>query len=108
MRLGRNSEPVGDLVPVHPPDAVQALAFVLVQLSVEEPPLVTVVGVAFSDTVGGVGPAATVTVTDCAAVPPAPVQVSVKSSLQRARTGPRSRLESCSLSIRPMPYRQLH
>jgi hypothetical protein len=77
VRLGRNSEPVVDLVPVHPPDAVQALAFVLVQLSVEEPPLVTVVGVAFSDTVGGVGPAATVTVTDCAAVPPAPVQVSV-------------------------------
>lgn len=78
MRLGRNSEPFVALVPVQPPEAVQALAFVLVQFSVEESPLVIVVGAALNDTVGGVGPDATVTVTDCAAVPPAPVQVSVK------------------------------
>ena len=77
MRFGRSSEPFGDFVPVQPPEAVQAVAFVLVQLSVDEPPLVTVVGVAVNDTEGGVGPAATVTVTDCAAEPPAPVQVSV-------------------------------
>lgn len=63
--------------PLQPPDAVQVVALVLVQLRVEELPLVTVVGVAFNVTVGAVGPDATVTVTDCAAVPPAPVQVSV-------------------------------
>lgn len=77
MRFGRTSEPFGDFVPVQPPEAVQAVAFELVQLSVDELPLVTVVGVALNDTVGGVGPVATVMVTDCAAEPPAPVQVSV-------------------------------
>ena len=76
VRFDRSSEPLTDFEPVQPPEAVQAVAFVVVQLSVDELPLVTVVGVALSDTVGGVGPAATVTVTDCAAVPPAPVQVS--------------------------------
>ena len=65
------------LDPLQPPDAVQLVALVLVQLRVEELPLVTVDGVALKVTVGTVGPDATVTVTDCAAVPPAPVQVSV-------------------------------
>ena len=65
------------LVPVQPPEAVQDVAFVLVQLRVEELPLMTVVGVALKVTVGTVGPEATVTVTDCAAVPPAPVHVRV-------------------------------
>lgn len=75
-RFGLSSEPLTDFEPVQPPEAVQAVAFVVVQLSVDELPLVTVVGVALNDTVGGVGPEATVTVTDCVAVPPAPVQVS--------------------------------
>lgn len=77
MRFGLTSDPIGAFVPVQPPEAVQVVALVLVQFNVEELPLVTVVGVALNDTVGGVGPAATVTVTDCAAVPPAPMQVSV-------------------------------
>jgi hypothetical protein len=64
-------------IPDQPPEAVQAVALALVQLRVEELPVVTVVGVALKVTVGTVGPEATVTVTDCAAVPPAPVQVSV-------------------------------
>lgn len=64
-------------VPLQPPEAVQPVALVLVQLRVDELPLVTVVGVALRVTVGTVGPAATVTVTDCAAVPPSPVHVSV-------------------------------
>jgi hypothetical protein len=63
--------------PLQPPEAVQAVAFALVQLRVEELPLMTDDGVALSDTLGGVGPDATVTVTDCVAVPPAPVHISV-------------------------------
>jgi hypothetical protein len=61
--------------PVHPPDAVQAVALVDDQVSVEPPPLATLVGLAFKETLGG--GAETETVTDCAAVPPAPVQVRV-------------------------------
>jgi hypothetical protein len=76
VRFGRSSEPLTDFEPVQPPEAVHAVALVVVQLSVDESPLVTVVGVASNDTVGGIGPAATVTVTVCIAVPPAPVQVS--------------------------------
>lgn len=72
-----DSEPFVDLVPLQPPDAVQAVAFVAVHASVVELPLKTVVGFALSVTVGGVGPAATVTVTVCAAVPPAPLHVRV-------------------------------
>jgi hypothetical protein len=45
------------------------------QVSVDVPPCATLVGLAEIDTVGGL--AETVTVADCAAVPPVPVQVSV-------------------------------
>jgi hypothetical protein len=62
--------------PLHPPDAVQLVALVDVQVSVEAPPLETLVGLALNDTVGPAG-AETVTVADCDAEPPAPVHVSV-------------------------------
>ena len=59
-----------------PPDAAQDVALVDVQVSVELPPLTMLVGLALIDTLGA--GADTETVTDCAAEPPAPVQVSVK------------------------------
>jgi hypothetical protein len=62
------------LVPDQPPEAVHAVAFVELQLSVEVPPLLTVLGVAVKVTVGAA--AETVTVADCVALPPAPVHVS--------------------------------
>ena len=72
----RTSDPLSPLAPLQPPVAVQLLAFVVDQFSVEDPPLATDVGVAVSDTVG-IGAGLTVTVTDCDADPPLPVQVSV-------------------------------
>ncbi len=67
VRLDRRSEPDVDRLPVHEPDDVHDVAFVLDQFNVVEPLYATVVGVAVSVTVGG-----TVTVTDCDAVlPPA-------------------------------------
>jgi hypothetical protein len=54
--------PAVGLLPLHPPDAVQAVAFVVFHVRVLVPPLLTEVGDADSDTVGaGVG---VVTVTD--------------------------------------------
>ena len=62
-------------MPLQPPEAVQDVAFVEDQVNVEVPPLATVLGLAVRVTVGaGV---VTETVADCAALPPAPVQVSV-------------------------------
>jgi len=52
------------------------VALVEVQVRVEALPLLTLVGLALSDTVGA-GGAETVTVADCDAEPPAPVQVRV-------------------------------
>ena len=52
------------------------MALVEVQVRVEALPLLTLVGLALSDTVGA-GGAETVTVADCDAEPPAPVQVRV-------------------------------
>jgi hypothetical protein len=66
--------PFVGLLPDQPPDAVQLLALLEDQLSIEDPPLLTVVGLAPRLSVGG---AATLTVTDRAALPPEPVQVSV-------------------------------
>jgi hypothetical protein len=65
--------PVTALEPVQPPLAVQELAWVADQLKVAAAPLVTVLGLLEKVTVG-VG-AVTDTVADCAAVPPAPVQL---------------------------------
>jgi hypothetical protein len=67
-------EPLSALLPLQPPDAVQAVALLLDQVSVEAPPAFTLLGVALSVTVGALPE--TVTVADCVADPPAPVQVS--------------------------------
>ena len=63
--------PVG--VPNQAPEAVQELAFVEDQVSVDDPPLATDAGLAASDTVGAGGN--TVTVAVALALPPEPVQV---------------------------------
>jgi hypothetical protein len=61
--------------PLQAPDAVQVVALVEDQVSVEVPPWATLDGLAVSETLGG--GAETVTVADCDAEPPAPVQVRV-------------------------------
>jgi hypothetical protein len=68
-------EPAVGSEPLQPPEAVQAVALVDDQVNADVAPLFTVVGFAVSVTAGaGV---VTDTVADCAALPPAPVQVSV-------------------------------
>ena len=67
--------PLVDSGPVQPPEALQDVASDDDQVNVEVPPLFTVVGFASKVTAGAA--AVTETVADCAAVPPAPVQVSV-------------------------------
>ncbi len=67
--------PLVTLVPLQPPEAVHEVAFVEFQVSVEEPPLATVVGFAVSVTVG-----AGITTTVAPAtllVPPVPLHVKV-------------------------------
>jgi hypothetical protein len=68
------------LLPVQPPEAVQAVALLETQLNVEVPPLATVLGLALMLTVA-LGVLLTVTVADCAALPPVPVQLSVYVAL---------------------------
>ncbi len=68
-------EPLIALPPDQAPEAVQEVALVDVQVKVELPPLATVLGLALMPTVG-VRCGLTVTVVDCAALPPLPVQVS--------------------------------
>jgi hypothetical protein len=71
------SVPLVASAPDHPPLAVQELALVLDQVSVEEPPEAIVVGLAERVAVGFM-PVVTVTLALVGAlVPPAPVQVSV-------------------------------
>jgi hypothetical protein len=60
-------------LPDQAPEAVQEVALVDVQLRAEPLPLVTLVGFALIDTLGGV--ADTVTVADWLAVPPFPAHV---------------------------------
>ena len=62
-------------LPAQPPEAVHAVALVELQLNVALPPAATAAGLTLSVTVGAL--ADTVTVADCDAEPPAPVQVSV-------------------------------
>jgi len=69
-------EPLVALLPDQAPDAVHEVALVEDQLSVEEAPLAIVLGLALICTVA-VGCAVTVTVADCEAVPPVPVQARV-------------------------------
>jgi hypothetical protein len=69
-------EPLVARAPDQPPEAAQEVALVEDQVRVDELPLAMLVGLALKLTLG-VG-ADTDTVRDCAAVPPAPVQVNVK------------------------------
>jgi hypothetical protein len=62
------------LVPDQAPEAEQAVAFMADQVRVEAVPESTVLGAALSVTTGG--EPETVTVADCVAEPPDPVQVS--------------------------------
>jgi hypothetical protein len=68
-------EPVAALAPDQAPDAVQAVALVADQVSVELLPLATVLGLAEKVMVGT--GCVTDTVADCAALPPLPVQLRV-------------------------------
>ena len=61
--------------PDQPPDAVQPDALLEDQLSVADPPLLTVVGLALRLTAGA--GLETLTVTDWLVLPPGPLQVSV-------------------------------
>jgi hypothetical protein len=63
------------LAPLHPPDALQEVALLLDQVSEEVAPEFTVLGVAVRVTTGAL--LETVTVADCAALPPLPVQLRV-------------------------------
>lgn len=74
-RVGVVCEPAVASEPLQPPEAVQEVAFVDDQVSIDVAPLATVVGFAVRITVGAV--AFTETVVDCDALPPAPVQFSV-------------------------------
>jgi hypothetical protein len=68
-------EPLVASEPLQPPDAAQEVALVEDQVKVEVAPLATVLGLALKVTVGA--GEVTETVADCAALPPAPVQVRV-------------------------------
>jgi hypothetical protein len=69
-------EPLRAMLPDQAPDALHAVAWAVDQLSVELPPLATVLGLADRLMVGaGVG-VVTATVTDWLALPPAPEQLS--------------------------------
>jgi hypothetical protein len=69
--------PLVDSVPLQPPEASQTVAFVELQVSVDDWSTGTLAGFGVSDTVGGGGGGGKFTVTTAvaAAVPPAPVQV---------------------------------
>ena len=66
-------EPLKPLLPDHAPEALQEVALMLDQAIVEPLPEFTVLGVALRVTAGGRD--GTVTVTDCVAEPPSPLQV---------------------------------
>ena len=68
-------EPLVGSLPFQPPEAVQEVVLVEDQVSVAAAPLATVLGLAAKVTVGA--GAMTVTVVDCAELPPDPVQVNV-------------------------------
>jgi len=68
-------EPLTGLLPDHAPEAVHEVALVADQVRVELLPLITELGLALRLIVGAGD--FTDTVADCAALPPAPVQVKV-------------------------------
>jgi hypothetical protein len=67
------------LPPLQEPEAVHEVALLELQVSVEEPPEVMLVGLALSDTVGAgfAGGAVTLMVAESEEVPPSPVQLNV-------------------------------
>ena len=69
------TEPLVALAPLQPPEAVHPVALVLLQLSVEDAPLVIEAGAAERVTVGAEVDGDTTTVADLLPAPPAPVQV---------------------------------
>jgi hypothetical protein len=75
LRVPVDCDPLIASEPLHAPDAVQAVALVEDQVRVDVPPWATLLGLAAIETLGAA--AETVTVADCAAEPPAPVQVRV-------------------------------
>ncbi|GAB4466198.1 MAG: hypothetical protein OHK0044_05750 [Burkholderiaceae bacterium] len=82
-------DPDSGFCPDHVPDAAHVVAFADDHVNVAAPPLATLVGSALSETVGaggGGGALWTMTVTDCVAVPPAPLHESEKMLL--AVSGP--------------------
>ncbi len=74
-RAALTSDPLVVLAPLQPPEAVQLVALVELQVSVDVPPLATLVGFALKVTVGT---GTTVTVTLWLTVPPVPLQLSEK------------------------------
>jgi hypothetical protein len=71
--------PFADKVPLHPPEAVHAVALVELQVSVDEPPEATLAGEALKLAVGAAGREFTVTAAVAAGlVPPGPVHVMEK------------------------------
>jgi hypothetical protein len=74
LRAPVDCEPLAALLPDQAPEAVQEVALMADQVSVELLPLATVLGLAVKVTVGE--GAVTDTVADCVALPPLPVQVS--------------------------------
>ena len=94
--------PLVAFVPLQPPEAVQHVASDELQVSAEDPPLLTLVGLAVRVTVGaGGGGVVTVTVAVRLALPLAPVQVSVKLVL--AANGPVDLLPLVALTPRQPP-----
>jgi len=68
-------EPLSASVPLQPPEALHEVALLEDQVSFDAAPLATVLGVALRVTEGA--DVVTVTVADCVALPPAPLQVRV-------------------------------
>jgi len=79
-------EPLVTIAPAQPPDPLQLVALLVLQLSVEAPPEGTVVGCAMSEITGG--RLATVTVAVCVAEPPAPMHVKSKSVVTASEAEP--------------------
>lgn len=75
LRAPVGCEPLTALPPDHPPEAMQEVALVADQFRVALPPLVMALGPTLRLTLGAGD--LTLTVVDCAAVPPGPVQVKV-------------------------------
>ncbi len=75
VRLPVEAEPLVGSLPLKAPEAAQVVACADVHVKVEALPLVTVLGLAVSVTVGTGW--VTDTVADCEAVPPVPVQVNM-------------------------------